>query len=88
MVIPAWPDGRLEAIHAVYNRKTILPVLEDLWQTKTLELWQVTKHAHKTLFLATEELAEVDPKLLSFLDADTPSEFKTLESIESSRSRA
>jgi molybdopterin-guanine dinucleotide biosynthesis protein A len=79
LVIPQWPDGRLEAIHAVYNRKTILPVLEDLWKSKTLELWQIAKKSKKTLFISTETLAELDPSLLSLLDADTPGEFEALK---------
>lgn len=78
-VIPLWPDGKLEAIHAVYNRVTVLPVLEDLWKSKTLELWQIPRKCKRTLFMSTESLAELDPFLLSLLDADTPEEFKALK---------
>jgi molybdopterin-guanine dinucleotide biosynthesis protein A len=78
LVIPLWPDGKLEAIHAVYNRKTTLPVLEELWRTQTLELWQIAKKSKKTLFMSTENLIELDQSLLSLLDADTPEEFEAL----------
>jgi molybdopterin-guanine dinucleotide biosynthesis protein A len=78
LVIPIWPDGKLEAIHAVYNRKNIMPVLTDLWRNQTLELWRIAKNARRTLFVPTEELAETDPPLLSLLDADTAEEFEAL----------
>jgi molybdopterin-guanine dinucleotide biosynthesis protein A len=87
LVIPLWPDGRLEAIHAVYNRETILPVLEDLWKSKTLEVWQIAKKSKKTLFISTESLAELDPSLLSLLDADTPEEFEALKAAKSNHTR-
>ena len=83
LVIPLWPDGKLEVIHAVYNRKSTLPILEDLWKSKTLELWQIAKKSKKTLFMSTENLAELDPPLLSLLDADTPEEFETLKAAKS-----
>jgi molybdopterin-guanine dinucleotide biosynthesis protein A len=82
VVIPLWPDGKLEAIHAIYNTTTMLPVVEDLWRNKTLELWQVAKKAKKTLFISTESLAELDPPLLSLLDADTPEEFEALKAAK------
>ncbi|MGA1974207.1 MAG: molybdenum cofactor guanylyltransferase [Conexivisphaerales archaeon] len=81
LVIPVWPDGKLEAIHAVYDREATLPVIRDLWHSRTLELWQIAKHAKKTLFISTERLAELDPGLVSLLDADTPDEFETLKSV-------
>ena len=81
-VIPLWPDGKLEAIHAVYNRRTTLPVLEDLWKDRTLEVWQIAKKSGKTLFMSTETLAELDPSLLSLLDADTPEEFESLRTAK------
>jgi molybdopterin-guanine dinucleotide biosynthesis protein A len=87
LVIPLWPDGNLEAIHAVYNRRTTLPVLEELWRTKTLELWQIAKRSRKTLFMSTENLAELDHTLLSLLDADTPEEFEALKEARSGRTR-
>jgi molybdopterin-guanine dinucleotide biosynthesis protein A len=87
LVIPLWPDGKLEAIHAVYNRMTTLPVLEDLWRIKTLELWQIAKRSRKTLFMSTENLAELDHPLLSLLDADTPEEFKALKEAKSGRTQ-
>jgi molybdopterin-guanine dinucleotide biosynthesis protein A len=86
-VIPQWPDGKLEAIHAVYNRKTVLPLIEDLWKSKTLELWQIAKKCKKTLFISTESLAELDPSLLSLLDADTPEEFETLRASKFNHTR-
>ena len=85
LVIPIWPNGRLEAIHAVYNRETILPVLEDLWRDGILELRQIAKRAKKTLFISTENLAELDPSLLSLRDADTPEEFEALKAAKSDR---
>jgi molybdopterin-guanine dinucleotide biosynthesis protein A len=81
-VIPLWPDGKLEAIHAIYNRKTTLPVLEDLWKNTTLEVWQIAKKCKKTLFMSTEILAELDPSLLSLQDADTPVEFESLKTAK------
>jgi len=78
-VIPIWPDGRLEAIHAVYNKNNILPILKDLWSKGTLEVREIARRSKSTLFLSTEGLAESDSSLLSLLDADTPNELRFLE---------
>jgi molybdopterin-guanine dinucleotide biosynthesis protein A len=84
-VIPMWPDGKLEAIHAAYKRKNILPILQDLWSKETLELREITRLSKATLFISTESLSESDSALLSLLDADTPKEFKTLETVAASQ---
>ena len=80
LTIPIWPDGKLEIIHAIYNRQAVLPIIQDLWNEGTLELWQIPKRTRRTLFVATEELAELDTSLLSLRDADTPDEFDSLVS--------
>ena len=83
LVIPMWPDGRLEAIHAIFNTKTTLPVLNQMWLERKLEVKEIPKHVKRTLFISTESLSESDPTLLSLLDADTPDEFQALKRARS-----
>ena len=79
LTIPMWPDGKLEAIHAVYDRTATLPILQSLWAERKLELREIAKRSKKTLFISTESLSEYDSALLSLLDADTPDEFAALQ---------
>ncbi len=82
LVVPMWPDGRIEAIHAVYNPVKLVPVLQGLWSKGIFELKQIPRHAKATLFISTESLSEYDVPLLSLLDADTPSEFNAMKSTK------
>jgi len=81
LVIPMWPDGRIEAIHGIYDRKAASHAVEELWSKHKLDLQSLVRQTHKALFIGTEELAESDPTLLSLLDADTPNEFELLRSL-------
>jgi molybdopterin-guanine dinucleotide biosynthesis protein A len=80
LVLPMWPDGKVEAIHAIYSRPSTIPILQHLWSEGTLEVKEIPKHT-RTLFIGTENLQELDPPLISLVDADTPSEFQFLRSI-------
>ena len=79
LIIPMWPDGKLEAIHAVYARQNMTPTLQDLWSKGILELREIPRLTKTTLFIATEDLSESDAQLLSLRDADTPKEFDALK---------
>lgn len=87
LVIPMWPNGKIEVIHGIYDKETIFPIVETLWSEGTLDLQSLVRHTRTTLFLGTEQLAEADPMLLSLMDADTPEEFESLKSVRSRRSQ-
>jgi molybdopterin-guanine dinucleotide biosynthesis protein A len=87
LVVPMWPDGKLEAIHAVYNREAILPTIQTLWSEGKLELREIPRRTKNTLFLSTETLSKEDPALLSLLDADTPEEFEMLKLARTNKTR-
>jgi len=78
-IIPTWPDGKTEQIHAIYSRKKILPILKELWAHQKLDLHEILKHTKTVLFIGTETLQKGDPQLLTLKDADTQQEFKILE---------
>jgi molybdopterin-guanine dinucleotide biosynthesis protein A len=80
LVVPMWPDGKVEAIHAIYSRLRTTPILQHLWSEGTLEVKEIPKYA-RTLFVGTENLQELDPSLISLVDADTPGEFQSLRLI-------
>ncbi len=80
LVVPIWPDGKVEAIHAIYSRLRTTPILQHLWSEGILEVKEIPRYT-RTLFIGTEDLQELDPTLVSLVDADTPSEFQTLKSI-------
>jgi molybdopterin-guanine dinucleotide biosynthesis protein A len=80
-VIPS-TDAGLEPFHAVYRRKTCLPHVMSALEAG---LWRVDCWFEniKLLVVPPEQLRKFDPRLLSFINVNTPEELKNAEQMES-----
>jgi molybdopterin-guanine dinucleotide biosynthesis protein A len=81
-VIPMWPDGRIEAIHAAYRNSTTRVVVSQLWHNNTLELHKIPRSLSRVLFVGTETLNHTYSLTNSLIDADTPEELAALLSLQ------
>ena len=76
IVIPRTDDG-LQPLHAVYSRKC-LPFMEDLLRSGNLKILDFF-HRVKKREVPTEEILPFDPRLLSFLNLNTPEDLSRIQ---------
>jgi molybdopterin-guanine dinucleotide biosynthesis protein A len=80
VVIPRLGSG-WEPLHAIYRRETCLPQIRKALEENRLRMdsWFGEVHIRSLL---EEEIRRIDPDLRSFLNINTPEEFKQAEQLE------
>jgi molybdopterin-guanine dinucleotide biosynthesis protein A len=81
IVVPRTEDG-WQPLHAVYSKKC-LPFMEDLLRQGGLKIIDFYPRVKKRDVL-TEEIRSFDPRLLSFLNLNTPDDLARLQDLEES----
>lgn len=74
VVIPTTPKG-LEPLHAIYRRKTCLPVIQSALESGQLKLISWLPQVRLRL-VQPEEIESLDPTGLAFWNLNTPEEFR------------
>lgn len=72
--IPRWPNGYIEPLQAVYKTEKLRRAAEEAWKDGKMKLYDVLKLMKDAVYVSTENLRKVDPKLKSFLNLNTPDE--------------
>jgi molybdopterin-guanine dinucleotide biosynthesis protein A len=80
VIIPCSPEG-IEPLHAVYRRATCLPALEAAIQADQhrLSSWFSLVRVRE---MPVSEVAQYDPQFRSFINVNTPEEFRQAELLE------
>ena len=83
VVIPWSPQG-MEPLHAIYRQTTCLPAIEAALRAdlRRLNAWFA---AVKVREMKMDEVAQVDPQFTSFINVNTPEEFRAAELLENQR---
>ena len=81
VVIPRSPTG-LEPLHAIYRKETCLPPIRAALESNALRVvgWFP---AVKVVEMSPAEIAKYDPDFRSFINVNTPEEFRQAELLES-----
>jgi molybdopterin-guanine dinucleotide biosynthesis protein A len=79
LVIPCGPNG-LEPLCAIYG-KGCLPFVEEDLTAGQRNVFHLIDRVH-SLVVPAAEMATVDPEFLSFLNVNTPDEFRQLEKTD------
>lgn len=66
--VPVWPNGYLEPLQAVYDRKKLIEVVEKAWKKREMKLTKILEMLPDLNYVSTEELKKIDPRLESFLN--------------------
>jgi len=80
-VIPRWPNGYIEPLQAVYNTKSAIKAAREALEEGKRDLASMINHMHGTRYVSTLVLQQLDPKLLSFFNLNTPEDLKKAESM-------
>ncbi len=77
---PMWPNGRLETLLTVLERKAGLEITETLCMLKRPRSDDIQRGASKTLLVSTvNEIKALDPELRSFININSKEDLKQLQ---------
>lgn len=75
--IPRWPNDYIEPLQAVYRTEKLKAIAQRAWENGKMKLTDVLEMVPDVVYVSTEEIRKVDPKLESFLNVNTPKNIDT-----------
>jgi molybdopterin-guanine dinucleotide biosynthesis protein A len=78
-VIPRWPNGYIEPLHAVYRTKSSLEAAEKALSENRMDMLSMIKNLRSVLYLSTLVIEQLDPKLETFFNVNTVNDLKKAE---------
>lgn len=78
-VVPRWPDGRIEPLHAVYKTRRALDSAREALSRGELRMESMIHRLRMVRYLSTIVIKEIDPKLLTFFNVNTPLDLRRAE---------
>ena len=79
VVLPRWPNGFIEPLHAIYRTKTAKKRSIELIHAKKLKMDGLIQG--KVLYINTTVLKQFDPQLNMFLNINAPSDLKKIKHL-------
>jgi len=79
--IPRWPSGYIEPLQAAYHTKSALIAAEKALEQGKLDLRSMIACLRGVRYVSTMVLRQMDPKLLTFFNINTPEDLKRAESL-------
>jgi len=80
-VIPRWPNGYIEPLQAAYRTKSALNAAKASLEQEKLDLRSMISLLHGVRYISTMVLQQMDPRLLTFFNINTPEDLKRAESM-------
>jgi len=80
-VVPRWPNGNIEPLHAVYNVKPALAAAYKALEDKQLTMRAMIDRLRGVRYVSTLVLQQLDPKLDIFFNINTPLDLKRAENL-------
>lgn len=85
-VIPRWPNGYIEPLHAVYQTKLALEAAENALTEGKLKVRALIEKLQGVRYISTIAIQQLDPGLLSFFNINTPADLnKAITLIKQSK---
>lgn len=80
-VVPRWPSGYIEPLQAAYHTKPALTAAKKALEQGKLDLRSMISRLNEVRYVSTVVLGQMDPKLLTFFNINTPKDLKKAESL-------
>jgi molybdopterin-guanine dinucleotide biosynthesis protein A len=77
--IPRWPNGYIEPLQAVYHVKPTLEAAERAFSSGSLNMQSMISQLHGIRYVSTLVLQQLDDKLRTFFNINTPLDLKRAE---------
>jgi molybdopterin-guanine dinucleotide biosynthesis protein A len=84
-VIPRWPNGYIEPLHAVYRVKPALEAAEKALSEIKLNMRSMVEKMRNIRYVSTLVFQQFDPQLKMFFNVNTPLDLKKAESLLSKK---
>jgi molybdopterin-guanine dinucleotide biosynthesis protein A len=78
-VVPRWPNGYIEPLHAIYRAKPSLEAAQKALTANQMDMRSMIKNMRSVLYLSTLVIEKLDPKLETFFNVNTVSELRKAE---------
>lgn len=79
--VPRWPSGYIEPLQATYHRKLALTAATEALEQGKLDLLSMIARLRGVRYISTVVLRQMDPKLLTFFNINTPEDLERAESL-------
>jgi molybdopterin-guanine dinucleotide biosynthesis protein A len=80
-VIPKWPNGYIEPLHAVYDTQKAKRAAKKVIDRNEFKMRDFINEFEKVRFVSTLKFQSFDPNLHTFINVNHPSEFHKIENI-------
>lgn len=80
-VIPRWPNGYIEPLHAVYQTRMALEAAENALSMGEANMRSMVDKLKGVRFVSTLVLQQLDPELRTFFNVNTLLDFKKAENM-------
>ncbi len=80
-VIPRWPNGQIEPLHAVYRVDVAKTAAETALAEGRLDMRGMIERMRSVRFLSTLVISEIDPELKNFFNINTTLDLKKAEAV-------
>lgn len=80
-VIPRWPNGNIEPLHATYYVETAAKAAEIALENGKLDMRSMIENMRNIRYISTTVLREFDPKLTTFFNINTPNDLEKAEAM-------
>lgn len=79
--IPRWPNGHIESLQAVYYTKSAIEAARKALEDKKMNMYSMIASLNKVRYVSTLVLKQIDPKLMTFFNINTPKDLRKAEQI-------
>jgi len=80
-IIPRWPNGHIEPLHAVYKTKIAFTAAKDAIANKEKKVSAMIQRIDDVCYISTNSLRKYDPTLQTFLNINTPLDLEKAKNL-------
>ena len=80
-IIPRWPNGHIEPLHAVYKTKMAFTAAKDAIANKEKKVSAMIQRIDDVCYISTNSLRKYDPTLQTFLNINTPLDLEKAKNL-------
>jgi molybdopterin-guanine dinucleotide biosynthesis protein A len=79
--IPRWPNGNIEPLHASYHTPTAAKAAKTAIENGKFDMRAMVNNVRNVRYISTMVLRQLDPKLMTFFNVNSPNDLKQAEAI-------
>lgn len=80
-VIPVWPNGHIEPLQATYRTESARAAAKSALDDNKMDMRSMIALLDKVRYVQTSMLKQLDPRLLTFFNVNTPRKLEEAESM-------